>query len=71
LGYDIVKLSGINAFNPSWKFKLLNVITFGHFTDTKSFQFVCVVKKQKCFIKFINNLIQNAPNVDFAALTRR
>lgn len=46
LGYDIVQLSGINALTPTWKFKLLNIITCGHFMDTKFLQFACTAKSR-------------------------
>jgi len=46
LGYEIVKLSGINAFNPTWKFKLLNIITLGNLSDTKFAQFGCIAKNK-------------------------
>ena len=42
LGFRIMRLRGINESSPSWKFKLLNLILFGHLSDTKYLQFVCV-----------------------------
>lgn len=44
LGYELLELKGINAFDLSWKFNLLNFITFGHLNDTKYLQFACVAK---------------------------
>lgn len=42
LGYTIIKLEGINALRPTWKFKLLNFILRGNLSDTKFLQFACV-----------------------------
>jgi 2-polyprenyl-3-methyl-5-hydroxy-6-metoxy-1,4-benzoquinol methylase len=44
LGYQIVKMEGISALKPSWKFTLLNFFLFGHLSDTLFLQFACVVK---------------------------
>jgi len=44
LGYQILRMEGINAFKPSWKFNLLNLLSFGHLSDTLFLQFACVVR---------------------------
>lgn len=41
LGYRILRFEGINP-TSSWRLKLLNLLTFGFFTDTKYMQFCCV-----------------------------
>jgi 2-polyprenyl-3-methyl-5-hydroxy-6-metoxy-1,4-benzoquinol methylase len=42
LGYRIIELKGINGIN-SWKFSLLNALSFGYLSDTRYLQFACVV----------------------------
>lgn len=44
LGYEIIRLRGINALKPRWKFKLLNFFLFGYLSDTKYLQFACVAR---------------------------
>jgi SAM-dependent methyltransferase len=41
LGYKILKLQGINGID-SWKFSLLNSLSFGYLSDTRYLQFACV-----------------------------
>jgi 2-polyprenyl-3-methyl-5-hydroxy-6-metoxy-1,4-benzoquinol methylase len=41
LGYRILKLQGINGID-SWKFSLLNMLSFGYLSDTRYLQFACV-----------------------------
>ncbi|HQM50123.1 MAG TPA: class I SAM-dependent methyltransferase [Candidatus Hydrogenedentes bacterium] len=43
VGYDIVSLAGINGIT-TWKFGLLNALTFGWLADTRYPQFACVAK---------------------------
>ena len=43
LGYEVLKIEGINAMQ-SWKFKLLNVISLGYLSDTRYLQIACVAK---------------------------
>jgi 2-polyprenyl-3-methyl-5-hydroxy-6-metoxy-1,4-benzoquinol methylase len=44
-GYKLLKQDGINA-TASWKFKFLNFISIGFFSDTKYTQFVCKASKK-------------------------
>jgi 2-polyprenyl-3-methyl-5-hydroxy-6-metoxy-1,4-benzoquinol methylase len=44
LGFEILRIQGINAFKPSWKFKILNLFLFGNLSDTLYLQFACVIK---------------------------
>lgn len=44
LGYDIIRLEGISAFVPSWKFRALNILLLGNLSDTKYAQFACVAQ---------------------------
>ena len=46
LGYEVLRIEGIHAFNPSWMFKLLNLVLFGQLSDTKYLQFACVVRNK-------------------------
>ena len=43
LGYEILKIEGINAM-PFWKFKLLNILSLGYLSDTQYLQLACVAK---------------------------
>lgn len=46
LNYEIKIIKGINPIN-SWKFSLLNILSFGYLSDTKYMQFACVVKPKE------------------------
>lgn len=43
LGYDVIKLEGINP-TKGWKFLLLNLLTLGFLSDAKYLEFACVAK---------------------------
>lgn len=43
LNYELIKLEGINPIK-SWKFSLLNILSFGFLSDTKFMQFACAAK---------------------------
>lgn len=45
LDYKIVKMEGISATN-SFKYKLINMLTFGFMSDTKYLKFACVIKNK-------------------------
>ncbi|NCO05254.1 MAG: class I SAM-dependent methyltransferase [Candidatus Magasanikbacteria bacterium] len=42
-GYSVHTLEGINPLN-SWKFTLINILTFGFLSDTTYIQFACVAE---------------------------
>lgn len=44
LGYQIIRMEGINRLHPSWKFILLNFLARGHLSDTLFMQFAVVAK---------------------------
>jgi 2-polyprenyl-3-methyl-5-hydroxy-6-metoxy-1,4-benzoquinol methylase len=48
LGYKIEKIEGINPFKSwkfdSWKFDLLNILTFGSFSDSRYYQIALVAR---------------------------
>lgn len=46
LGYEILKLEGINSIK-SWKYTLINIIFLGHLSDTKYLEFACVAKPKE------------------------
>lgn len=43
LGYEILRIKGINA-TRSWGFTLLNVFSLGYLSDTRYLRFACIVK---------------------------
>ena len=43
LGYEVIVIEGINPIR-TWKFGLLNFLSFGWLADTKFLQFACVAK---------------------------
>ncbi len=45
-GYNVIKQKGINKIK-SWKFRFLNFIFLGYFTDAKYLQFVCLAKSKQ------------------------
>lgn len=45
-GYEVLSLKGINPIK-SGKLTLINILTFGHFSDSRYLQFVCVAKPKK------------------------
>lgn len=52
LGYDLVKIQGINA-NNSWKFMVFNIMTLGWLKESKYFQYACVAKPITTAIKIV------------------
>lgn len=46
LDYEVLKIKGINGIK-SWKFNLLNLVSFGGFADSKYLQFACVAKPKR------------------------
>lgn len=43
LDYELIRIEGINPIK-SWKFSLLNILSFGYLSDTKFMQFACAAK---------------------------
>ncbi len=43
LGYEIIKIKGINGLNP-WKFAIFNILSLGYLADSRYLQFACVAK---------------------------
>ncbi len=44
LGFSVVTITGINGFTTSWKFSVLNILSFGYLSDTAPEQFACVIR---------------------------
>jgi 2-polyprenyl-3-methyl-5-hydroxy-6-metoxy-1,4-benzoquinol methylase len=43
LGYEIIQMEGINPVK-TWKFDLLNILSYGYLSDTRFLQFASVVR---------------------------
>lgn len=43
-GYTITQINGINGYDKSWKFKIINILTLGCISDTRYLQFAVVAK---------------------------
>ncbi|MDD5736893.1 MAG: class I SAM-dependent methyltransferase [Candidatus Omnitrophica bacterium] len=46
LDYEVLELDGINGIT-TWKFNLLNILTFGLINDTRYMQFACSAKRRQ------------------------
>lgn len=44
-GFKLISQAGINK-TKSWKFKIINMLTFGYFSDSAYFQFVCIATRR-------------------------
>lgn len=42
--YEILQIQGINGYDKSWKFKIINILTFGLISDTRYLQFAVIAK---------------------------